>query len=151
MYAIVKTGGKQYKVAAGDYLRVERIKGEPGDSVDLGSVLAFAGPEGLKLGAPLVDDAFVKATIVRTALGPKIIVFKKKRRKTYRKKQGHRQWYTLLRIDRVGYMAEDQALESAPEPIAAASETAPEPSPAPTSEVASAPTPEPTPETGSEQ
>jgi len=101
MYAIVQTGGKQYKVEAGDQLKVEKLKGAPGDQVDLDKILAIGASEGVDLGKPFVKDAVVKATIVRTARDRKIIVFKKKRRKAYDKKQGHRQWYTLLKIDQI--------------------------------------------------
>jgi large subunit ribosomal protein L21 len=101
MYAIFQTGGKQYKVEAGDQLKVEKLKGEPGDQVDLDKILAIGTSEGIDLGKPFVKDAAVKATIVRTARDRKIIVFKKKRRKAYDKKQGHRQWYTLLKIDEI--------------------------------------------------
>jgi large subunit ribosomal protein L21 len=101
MYAIVKTGGKQYKVEAGDYLKVEKLGGDPGDRVDLPEVLAVAGPEGIRVGAPTLPDAVVKATIVRTHKDRKIIVFKKKRRKGYKKRQGHRQWVTVLKIDEI--------------------------------------------------
>jgi large subunit ribosomal protein L21 len=102
MYAVVQTGGKQYKVAPGDLVKVEKISGDPGTQVELESVLAVSDPEqGIRLGTPVVEDAVVKATIMRTARDRKIIVFKKKRRKAYKKKQGHRQWYTLLRIDEI--------------------------------------------------
>jgi large subunit ribosomal protein L21 len=101
MYAIVQTGGKQYKVQTGDQLKVEKLVGEPGSEVQLDQVLAVATPEGLALGKPLLTEACVKATIVRTARDRKIIVFKKKRRQGYHKKQGHRQWYTLLKIDTI--------------------------------------------------
>ncbi len=98
MYAIVQTGGKQYKVEAGDQVKVEKLKGEPGDKVDFEKVLAIGTSEGINLGKPFVKDAAVTATIIRTARDRKIIVFKKKRRKAYDKRQGHRQWYTLLKI-----------------------------------------------------
>jgi large subunit ribosomal protein L21 len=98
MYAIVQTGGKQYKVEAGDQVKVEKLKGEPGDKVDFDKVLAIGTSEGINLGQPFIKDASVTATIIRTARDRKIIVFKKKRRKAYDKKQGHRQWYTLLKI-----------------------------------------------------
>ena len=102
MYAVVQTGGKQYKVAPGDLVKVEKINGDPGTQVELESVLAVSDPEqGIRLGTPVVEDAVVKATIMRTARDRKIIVFKKKRRKAHKKKQGHRQWYTLLRIDEI--------------------------------------------------
>jgi large subunit ribosomal protein L21 len=102
MYAIIQTGGKQYKVEPGDQLKVEKIPGDPGTQVHLDQVLAVAEPEGLKVGTPLVENAVVKATILRTARDRKILVFKKKRRKAFKKKQGHRQWYTLLKIDDIG-------------------------------------------------
>ncbi len=101
MYAILQTGGKQYKVEAGDRLKVEKLKGAAGDHVDFDKILAISGSEGIDLGKPFVKDAVVKATILRTARDRKIIVFKKKRRKAYDKKQGHRQWYTLLKIDEI--------------------------------------------------
>ena len=98
MYAIVQTGGKQYKVQAGDQLKVEKLKGEAGDKVDLDKILAIGDSEGIKLGKPFIENAAVNATIIRTARDRKVIVFKKKRRKAYDKKQGHRQWFTLLKI-----------------------------------------------------
>jgi large subunit ribosomal protein L21 len=101
MYAIIQTGAKQYKVQPGDQLKVEKIDGEPGARIELDQVLAVAASDGLQLGRPLIQDARVSATIVRTAKDRKIIVFKKKRRKAFHKKQGHRQWVTLLRIDEI--------------------------------------------------
>ncbi len=101
MYAIVQTGGKQYKVQPGDQVRVEKLNGEPGSLVELDNVLAVATAEGINLGTPLVQDARVTATILKTARNRKIVVFKKKRRQGYHKKQGHRQWFTLLRIDEI--------------------------------------------------
>lgn len=102
MYAIVQTGGKQYKVETGDQIRVEKIDGEPGTEIVLDRVLAVADAGDIELGTPLVLNKVVKATIVRTDRNRKIVVFKKKRRKAYDKKQGHRQWFTLLRIDAIG-------------------------------------------------
>lgn len=99
MYAIVQTGGKQYKVQTGDQLKVEKLDGDPGTQIDLDRVLAVTTADGIRLGTPIIEDARVRATIVRTARDRKIVVFKKKRRQGYHKKQGHRQWYTLLRID----------------------------------------------------
>jgi large subunit ribosomal protein L21 len=101
MYAIVVTGGKQYIVHPGDQVKVEKIEGEPGSQIKLDRVLAVKTDEDLNLGSPTVDAASVQATIVRTAKDRKIVVFKKKRRQGYHKKQGHRQWFTLLRIDSV--------------------------------------------------
>lgn len=122
MYAIVQTGGKQYKVQPGDQLKVEKLPGDTGSIVDLNQVLALSTDEGIKLGAPLVEDALVKATIVRTARDRKIVVFKKKRRKGHHKKQGHRQWYTLLRIDGI----ETSTLSTASEPASPAVDEGPQ-------------------------
>ena len=99
MYAVVKTGGKQYRVAQGDTLEVELLKGEVGDQVKLEPVL-FVGGEGeeARIGTPTLAEAAVTAEIVEQKLAPKIIVFKKKRRKSYSRKQGHRQPLTKLKI-----------------------------------------------------
>lgn len=102
MYAIVQTGGKQYKVQPGDQVKVEKINGDPGSLVELDQVLAVKTDDGIDLGTPLIQDMSVKATILKTTRDRKIVVFKKKRRKGYHKKQGHRQWFTLLRIDQIG-------------------------------------------------
>ena len=99
MFAVIKTGGKQYKVAKDDVIKVERLAGEAGDSVQLDQVLAISGENGaLTVGAPLVDGAMVSATLLEQARADKIIVFKKKRRQNYRRKAGHRQDLTVLRI-----------------------------------------------------
>jgi len=98
MYAVIRTGGKQYRVAENDVVVVERIAGEAGDEVTLGDVLMVAGDGDVKVGAPLVDGAAVKATLVEQTRGDKIIVFKKKRRQNYRRKRGHRQDLSVLRI-----------------------------------------------------
>jgi len=99
MYAIVQTGGKQYKVQPGEQVKVEKIPGEPGSEIQLNDVLALSETTGLVVGQPMLENTSVKATILRTDRDRKIVVFKKKRRKGYHKKQGHRQWYTLLRIE----------------------------------------------------
>jgi large subunit ribosomal protein L21 len=98
MYAVIKTGGKQYRVAQGDKLRVEKLAGNVGDSVTLGEVLLVGSGDGVKIGAPLVGGAKVEAKIVGQALGPKVIIFKFRRRKNYRRKTGHRQPFTALEI-----------------------------------------------------
>jgi large subunit ribosomal protein L21 len=97
MYAVIKTGGKQYKVEKGDKLRVEKLAGSVGDAVTFDQVLMVAG-EALKLGKPLVGGAKVEAKIVGQGLGKKLVVFKFRRRKNYRRKNGHRQPFTALEI-----------------------------------------------------
>ena len=98
MYAIVKTGGKQYRVAPDDILQVEKLDGEPGDVVVLDQVLMVATDKGLEVGTPLVEGASVACELVDQIRGKKIIIFKKKRRKHYRRKRGHRQHYTVLKV-----------------------------------------------------
>ncbi|MGK2943799.1 MAG: 50S ribosomal protein L21 [Desulfuromonadales bacterium] len=97
MYAVIKTGGKQYKVSAGDLLKVEKLDGLVGDTIELNEVLMVGGAE-VKIGTPLLPDAKVKALIVEQGKDKKILVFKSKRRKNYRKKYGHRQPLTRLKI-----------------------------------------------------
>jgi len=98
LFAIIQTGGKQYRVAPGDILRVERLPGERGEEVLIEQVLLVADGDAIQVGQPLVAGARVLSEIVRQGKGKKIIVFKKKRRKKYRRKQGHRQLYTALEI-----------------------------------------------------
>lgn len=100
MYAVIKTGGKQYRVSQGQKLRVEKLSGNPGDKITLAEVLLVGGVEGEpKVGQPTVAGAKVEATIVAQDRAKKVIVFKFRRRKNYRRKQGHRQPYTELLID----------------------------------------------------
>ena len=101
MYAIIQTGGKQYRVAPGDVLRVERLPGERGDAVTLDQVLLVGDGQDLKIGQPFLADVRVTAQILRQGKAKKILVFKKKRRKNYRRKQGHRQLYTALQIQEI--------------------------------------------------
>ena len=98
MYAVIKTGGKQYRVAQGDRLRVEKLAGNVGDTVTLGEVLLVGQGDGVRVGAPLVGGAKVEAKIVAQDRGKKIIIFKFRRRKNYRRKTGHRQPFTALEI-----------------------------------------------------
>jgi large subunit ribosomal protein L21 len=98
MYAVIKTGGKQYRVVAGDKLKVERLAAEPGAELVLDKVLAVGEGESIKIGKPLVSGASVKATVVGHGLGEKVRIFKMRRRKHYKKSQGHRQPYTELQI-----------------------------------------------------
>ena len=101
MYAIIKTGGKQYKVQEGDVIRVEKLDVEEGSVVQFNDVLAVSNDEGLKVGAPVVDGAVVDANVVRQGKAKKIVVFKYKAKKDYRKKQGHRQPYTQVQITKI--------------------------------------------------
>jgi large subunit ribosomal protein L21 len=99
MYAIIRTGGKQYRVQSGEQLRVEAISAEVGSTVSLEEVLLVGTGEGVKVGAPLVSGAKVNATVVSHGRGDKVRIFKLRRRKHYQKTQGHRQSYTELRIE----------------------------------------------------
>ncbi|MCP3888277.1 MAG: 50S ribosomal protein L21 [Desulfobulbaceae bacterium] len=101
MYAIVRTGGKQYQVACGDQVRVEKLEGNVGDSIDLSDVLMVVDGEEVKVGQPVLENAKVTAKIAEQGKGKKVIVFKKKRRKGYRLKNGHRQSYTALQIEEI--------------------------------------------------
>jgi large subunit ribosomal protein L21 len=101
MYAVIKTGGKQYKGAAGEKLKVEQIPADIGAEITIDQVLAVGEGESIKFGAPLVSGASVKATVVAQGRHPKVKIFKMRRRKHYQKRQGHRQNYTELRIDSI--------------------------------------------------
>jgi large subunit ribosomal protein L21 len=98
MYAVIQTGGKQYKVEPGEELSVEKLDGNVGDEVYFDKVLLVSEEDKVKVGRPVLENAKVVAKITRQARGPKIVVFKYKRRKGYRKKQGHRQDFTGLRV-----------------------------------------------------
>jgi large subunit ribosomal protein L21 len=99
MYAVINTGGKQYKVQPGETLRIEKITGEVGSKVTFEKVLMVADGETIRVGQPVIEKASVHASIVEQDRAKKILVFKYKRRKRYRRKQGHRQPYTAIRID----------------------------------------------------
>jgi large subunit ribosomal protein L21 len=102
MFAVIRTGGKQYRVSPNDIIQIERITGEPGDIIELGDVLLLGGGDGApKAGSPAIAGALVAAEVVEQFRGEKIVVFKKKRRKNYRRKNGHRQELTLLRITEI--------------------------------------------------
>ncbi len=99
MYAVIRTGGKQYRVAANDVIKVERLDAEAGATVDLTDVLLVGGGEGgPKVGTPVLDGAKVSATVLEQVRGEKVIIFKKRRRKNSRRRRGHRQYLTVLRI-----------------------------------------------------
>src|SRR3984893_9169675 len=100
MFAVIKTGGKQYRVAADDVLKVEKVKGEPGEIVQFGEVLVVGG-DNVTLGLPTIAGASVAAEVVSQGRGEKVIAFKKRRRKNSRRKRGHRQEFTLVRITEI--------------------------------------------------
>ncbi|NLY27850.1 MAG: 50S ribosomal protein L21 [Alcaligenaceae bacterium] len=101
MYAVIKTGGKQYRVAEGQKLKIEQIPADIGQEITLDQVLSVGEGEQLKIGTPLVAGATVKATVLAQARHDKVKIFKMRRRKHYQKRQGHRQYYTEIRIDAV--------------------------------------------------
>jgi large subunit ribosomal protein L21 len=101
VYAIIQTGGKQYRVAPGDVLRVERLPGQRGDEVILDQVLLVTNNGEVRVGAPLVEDARVRGQILLQGKSKKVLVYKKKRRKNYRRKQGHRQLFTAVQIQEI--------------------------------------------------
>jgi large subunit ribosomal protein L21 len=101
MYAVIASGGKQYKVKAGDTLRLEKMSGDVGSSVSFDNVLLFSDGEEMKVGQPLLEGITVNGHIVEQDRAKKIIVFKTKRRKRYRRKNGHRQYYTSVKIDSI--------------------------------------------------
>ena len=106
MFAIIRADGRQYRVAKGDVIRFDRMKAEPGDSFETGQVLAIAEEDKkLKIGSPMVEGAKVEGTVLQHGRDKKIIVFKRKRRKTYRRKYGHRQDHTLVKIDKISAKA----------------------------------------------
>ncbi len=101
MFAVIKTGGKQYIVKPGDRLKVEKIEGQIGDTVEISEVLLINKNGEVKIGTPVVEGAKVIATIVEQGKAPKVIVFKKKAKKGYKRKRGHRQFYTTIEIKEI--------------------------------------------------
>ncbi len=101
MYAVIATGGKQYRVSVGDEIFVEKLEGEAGEVIKFDQVLAVSDDNGMKTGSPYLDGAVVDGEIVKQGKQKKIIVFKMKAKKGYRRKQGHRQPYTRIRIDKI--------------------------------------------------
>jgi large subunit ribosomal protein L21 len=100
MFAVIRTGGKQYRVAAEDVIRVDKVKGSPGEIVQFGEVLVVGG-DNITLGQPTIAGASVAAEVLEQGRGPKIIAFKKRRRKNSRRKRGHRQEFTLIRVTEI--------------------------------------------------
>lgn len=120
MYAIIETGGKQYKVQAGDQIRVEKLNVEDGGAVVFDKVLAAGEGADIKIGAPYLEGVTVEGTAVESGKGDKVIIFKYKAKKDYRKKQGHRQPYTLVEItsvagEKAAHKAAAPAAEEAPD------------------------------------
>ena len=101
-YAVIRTGGKQYRVSPGDVIRVEKLTGEIGSSVEFADVLLAAGDDDLRVGQPTVSGVAVRGQIVGQLRAKKILVYKKKRRKNYRRRQGHRQYLTSVRVTEIG-------------------------------------------------
>src|SRR5439155_25707832 len=100
-YAVIRTGGKQYRVAAGDVLRIERLAGDVGAPVEFTEVLLTGGDGAVRIGTPLVDGVLVRGTIIDQGRDRKILVYKKKRRKNYRRRRGHRQSVTTVRVTEI--------------------------------------------------
>jgi large subunit ribosomal protein L21 len=119
MYAVIKSGGRQHRVAPGDRIQVEKLSAEAGSILTINEVLAVGGEGEAKIGTPTVADAGVKATVMGHGRGKKVIAFKYKRRKGFHKKIGHRQEFTTLRIDKVWVGVEPADPAPATEPAAA--------------------------------
>jgi large subunit ribosomal protein L21 len=115
MFAVFKTGGKQYRVSAEDVLKIDKVEGEPGEIVEFGEVLVVGG-DNVTLGAPTVAGATVAAEVLEQARGPKIIAFKKRRRKNSRRKIGHRQEFTLVRITEILTEGKKPSKQAQPRP-----------------------------------
>ena len=101
MYAVIRSGGKQYRVSPGQTIRLEKVGGDVGSKVELGEVLLVENDGNVQVGAPLVANAKIEATVVENDRAKKILIFKKKRKKQYRRTRGHRQDYTAVRIDKI--------------------------------------------------
>ncbi|MGD8244309.1 MAG: 50S ribosomal protein L21 [Anaerolineae bacterium] len=101
MYAVMKSGARQYRATVGETIRVEKLPIDPGEQIELDDVLLVVDDEGVRIGQPIVEGARVLATVVAQEKGPKITVFKYRPRKRYRRRSGHRQFYTRLRIDEI--------------------------------------------------
>jgi large subunit ribosomal protein L21 len=114
MYALVKTGGKQYRVSKDDTILVERLSAEEGEQIILNDIVMLGDGDKVTIGTPLVDGAGVSATVVRQTRGPKIIIFRRKRRKNHRRTQGHRQDLTLLKIIDIAEDAKSLKTEKPP-------------------------------------
>lgn len=116
MFAVIRTGGKQYQVAEGDWLDIEKLPGDVGSTITFDDVLLVSGDKGTNVGTPVVSGASVSGTVVRQARHPKVIVFKYRKRKNYRRKNGHRQPYTRVKIESIKVGGAALKKPSAPPP-----------------------------------
>lgn len=114
MYAVIETGGKQYRVQEGDVVTIEKLNVEAGDKIEFDKVLVLADEGDLKVGAPYVEGAVVSGEVVENGKGKKVIIYKYKSKKDYRKKQGHRQPYTMVKIESLGGKSAPKAAPAAP-------------------------------------
>ena len=131
MYAVIKTGGKQYRVAAGDVLRVEKLNAEAGDVVKFDEVLMIGGEGDALVGAPAIDGAAVTANVIDERKDKKVTVFKKRRRQNYRRKKGHRQWITVINVAEILKPGEKSSLKTSAKKAEAAPAPKAEAKPAP--------------------
>lgn len=127
MFAVIRTGGKQYRVAAEDKLKVEKVGGEPGEIIQFGEVLVLGG-DNVTLGSPTISGASVAAEVLDQGRGPKVIAFKKRRRKNSRRKRGHRQEFTLVRITEILTDGAKPTVKARAKPEPKPAETSSEPS-----------------------
>ena len=145
MFAVIKTGGKQYRVAAKDVITIAKLDAQPGESVTFGEVLMFTNDNGTELGGPTVQGVTVAGEVVEQTRGPKVIAFKKRRRQNSKRKRGHRQDFTVVRITEIltggAKPAQAAPLEAASEPAAAQAAPAPEATAAPEAAAPEAATP----------
>ncbi|MBO6717206.1 MAG: 50S ribosomal protein L21 [Rhizobiaceae bacterium] len=125
MFAVIKTGGKQYRVAAEDTLKIEKVAGDVGDMVEIGNVLAWGEGDKVTIGTPFVDGAMVTAEVVEQGRGPKLIAFKKRRRQNSRRKRGHRQLLTTVRISEILVDGAKPSKKASAKPAAAKKADAP--------------------------
>ena len=116
MFAVIRTGGKQYRVAAEDVIKVEKVKGDPGEIVQFGEVLVVGG-DNVTLGVPTVSGATVAAEVLDHKRGPKVIAFKKRRRKNSRRRRGHRQEFTLIRVTEILTDGAKPSIAARPKPV----------------------------------
>jgi large subunit ribosomal protein L21 len=116
MFAVIKTGGKQYRVAAEDVIKVEKVKGDPGEIVQFGEVLVVGG-DNVTLGIPTVAGASVAAEVLEQGRGAKVIAFKKRRRKNSRRRRGHRQEFTLIRVTEILTDGAKPTMAARPKPV----------------------------------